>query len=501
MPINPNIALQVQPAKINTPFENLDVVMQARQRESVAQDAERKARAAQRAEQEAAAVRGILEQTGGDWDQALPQIRRVAPAASLEIEKQLGEARTKAIDAASKTLALERDLTSKYVRRLQAVPDGDDELYQFVRGQMARELPDEAAMLPETYDKSALQRFSLIGLDADKVYQRDQDALKLVLEGKWREAAGTSLSVATDAEDWNERIQGLRGLGMPASEIAQFGSYSPENVQRAAALSMTPEKRATLAGQAEGREIQREGQRITMRGQDLSAATAAAGRAVTMRGQDLVNARAKEAAAAGGGGPLTADDEQLIKAILANPALFDTLTPSAKTKILGPLAARGFKPSPASAKGGPNVGAIMGEIETLSKRINTSDAGPLSTLQGAMRGLASRANMDNDVAEYEALIQGMIPMVARANGHSGVLTQQDVDSTRRLFPEVNDNKTLARNKMDRIKRLLAGAGGAAAPNQTPIGGQTGIEVVVNGRAFVFPTQAAADAFKAKAGIR
>ena len=487
MPINPNIALQVQPAKINTPFENLDVVMQARQRQAVVQDAERKARAAQQAEQEAAAVRGILEQTGGDWDQALPQIRRVAPGASLEIEKQLGEARTKAIDAATKTLALERDLTSKYVRRLQAVPDGDDELYQFVRGQMARELPDEAAMLPETYDKTALQRFSLIGLDADKVYARDQDALKLVLEGKWREAAGTSLSVATDAEDWNERIQGLRGLGMPASEIAQFGSYSPENVQRAAVLSMTPEKRATLAGQAEGRAITVRGQDLSAetarRGQDLSAAAAAAGRAVTRRGQDLTNARAKEAAAAGGtgGAKLSAAAVEKIASVDQSLGMLDDIERllPAMGGAVGPIDGRVAKAKISAGVGvSPELAEFDAQLTGLKNAVIKATTGAAMSEQEAKRIMGQLP----DLSQPESIFQARLKTTRK---NLDLLKKRTIELSGGVAPESGD----------------AAPGGAGALNQTPIGGRSGVEVVVNGRAFVFPTQAAADAFKAKAGVR
>lgn len=126
----------------------------------------------------------------------------------------------------------------------------------------------------------------------------------------------------------------------------------------------------------------------------------------------------------------------------------------------------------AAGAGKPNVGAIMGEIETLSKRINTEGGGPMSNITGMMRRGKAAANLDNDVSEYEALVQGMIPMVARANGHTGVLTQQDVDSTRNLFPKVGDNKTLAENKLARVKKLIGSnavgaAGATAAPTTAP----------------------------------
>lgn len=151
----------------------------------------------------------------------------------------------------------------------------------------------------------------------------------------------------------------------------------------------------------------------------------------------------------------------------------------------------GVKTSPkttAKASGPATVDAIMGEIEALSGRINTSDGGPMSNVKGALRRGAAAGNMDNDVSEYLALVEGFIPMVARAVGHSGVLTQQDVDSVRALFPRPGDNAQLSKNKMDRVKRIMqqmqspgdapgglprgAGPGGGGAPK--PIADPLGI---------------------------
>ncbi len=86
----------------------------------------------------------------------------------------------------------------------------------------------------------------------------------------------------------------------------------------------------------------------------------------------------------------------------------------------------------------------------------------------------AKAQYDNDVSEYEALVTGMIPMVARAVGHVGVLTQQDVDSVKELFPKITDNKTLAENKLARVKRIIgtAGAESPGAPGEIKVGGFT-----------------------------
>lgn len=129
----------------------------------------------------------------------------------------------------------------------------------------------------------------------------------------------------------------------------------------------------------------------------------------------------------------------------------------------------GVKTSPkttAKASGPATVQAIMDEIDMLSKKINTGE-GLGATMGGmARRGMAA-ANYDNEVAEYEALVKGFIPMVARAVGHTGVLTQQDVDSVRALFPLATDNAQLAKNKIERVRKLMSAIQEPSAPGAAP----------------------------------
>ena len=118
----------------------------------------------------------------------------------------------------------------------------------------------------------------------------------------------------------------------------------------------------------------------------------------------------------------------------------------------------GVKTSPkttAKATGPAAVDAVLGEIEDLSKRINTVASGPGANIQGMVRRGASALNMDNEVSEYQRLVEGFIPIMARSVGHTGVLTQMDVDSTKALFPKVGDNSTLSTNLIARVKRIMS----------------------------------------------
>ena len=117
------------------------------------------------------------------------------------------------------------------------------------------------------------------------------------------------------------------------------------------------------------------------------------------------------------------------------------------------------------------AGPVLAAVSELSERINTLK-GVYAKAQGEAAKAAAKVNLNDDVAEYEALVSGFTPLVARALGHTGVLTQQDVDSVRNLFPTPGDSKTLRDRKVKRmngiIKVLQGGApeettGGSAGP--------------------------------------
>lgn len=107
---------------------------------------------------------------------------------------------------------------------------------------------------------------------------------------------------------------------------------------------------------------------------------------------------------------------------------------------------------------------ILAEVEALSGKINTISkdegggllGGPSAKLSGAARGLKALAGLDQEISEYESLIAAFTPMVARALGHVGVLTEQDVQSAREVFPQKGDTKELAQAKLQRARRLISG---------------------------------------------
>jgi len=109
-----------------------------------------------------------------------------------------------------------------------------------------------------------------------------------------------------------------------------------------------------------------------------------------------------------------------------------------------------------------SITPILDGISELSEKINTGK-GLMAKISGGVERARAEANYNDDVAEYEALISGFTPMVARAVGHTGVLTQQDVDSVRALFPRPGDSKSLRDRKIKRIKTVLGAQGMGDAP--------------------------------------
>lgn len=110
---------------------------------------------------------------------------------------------------------------------------------------------------------------------------------------------------------------------------------------------------------------------------------------------------------------------------------------------------------------------VLDSIDELSARINTG-VGALAKISGAVEKAKAQANLNDDVSEYEAVISGFTPLLARALGHTGVLTEQDVQSVKDLYPKTTDSKTVRDRKIARIRKIMGemGAGSTAAPAPT-----------------------------------
>jgi hypothetical protein len=116
-------------------------------------------------------------------------------------------------------------------------------------------------------------------------------------------------------------------------------------------------------------------------------------------------------------------------------------------------------------------GSVVKAIAELSERINTGQ-GAIAKIQGAAEKAKAAANLSDDVSEYQAVVSGFTPLLARAVGHTGVLTEQDVQSVRKMLPDPGDSKSVRDRKITRIESLMgqmSGNTGAAPKGNDPLG--------------------------------
>jgi hypothetical protein len=106
-------------------------------------------------------------------------------------------------------------------------------------------------------------------------------------------------------------------------------------------------------------------------------------------------------------------------------------------------------------------GTVLDALDELSEKINRQD-GALAKVGGLFASAAAKANYDDDVAEYQAVLEGAVPLIARRMGHTGVLTQADVDSVKAMFPRPGDGKSLRDRKIARVRSLMGGSGSVSS---------------------------------------
>jgi hypothetical protein len=140
----------------------------------------------------------------------------------------------------------------------------------------------------------------------------------------------------------------------------------------------------------------------------------------------------------------------------AGPQLLDRKTNTA-TPVMGPdgkpLGQAPTAEMRNTAEGKKRLQPLLDSVEELTERINVNQ-GVYAKMAGGTAKVAAKLNLDDDVAEYESMVQAFTPNWARALGHVGVLTQQDVDSAKAALPRPGDSKSLRDRKIARIHKIL-----------------------------------------------
>lgn len=126
---------------------------------------------------------------------------------------------------------------------------------------------------------------------------------------------------------------------------------------------------------------------------------------------------------------------------------------------------------------------VLGAIGELSERINTGQ-GVAAKIVGAAERAKAQANLNDDIAEYEAVVSGFTPLLARAVGHSGVLTEQDVQSVRKMLPAPGDSKSVRDRKIARIQSLIGTSEAPEPPSPSTTSAPGKRRIFVPGRGVV-----------------
>lgn len=219
------------------------------------------------------------------------------------------------------------------------------ELYRLGFTTQARELEDHVDKR-----KKALFDIRKAELDGDltagRISAEKAKAERDAMDAESPEKMAPYFAAAENDNDWQNAAALARLKFREKAEpfIAQMGAFDPAKAKFAGRVVMGPEKVAidvdrdltrqqalTIAeGQQEtarrGQDISAETQR---RGQDVSAAT-------TRRGQDLTDKRETPT------GTPSNSDKAMVAAIMKNPQIYETLTPTMKTRLAVPLTDAGF---------------------------------------------------------------------------------------------------------------------------------------------------------------
>lgn len=407
MPIDPSIPLSVRPFQMRSPVEAFQTAQQMRSNALVLQQQEEAARLRQAEQERQALAQRITAQFAKNGP---PDWTQVANALDQNgLTDYAAGIRKRLADEEKDRLELE----SKRLGNQKTQFEIEQQPLE------AQRKAEEAARLGAKEQRDAMQ----FAYDMQRF--RQQDAQKAAEAAT--KLGSMFLSRAQNAEQWNATLGTMKQMGADDGVLAQFGEFSPENVKRAAVLGMTPEQQEQL--------------RIS-------------------QGNLSVSQRNAATAAANAAKP---DYEKIETVDEQGRPVTRYMTPE-EVRAAGGV----VKPGASTGKDMEMATRIIDEIESLSSKINTSSSGPGANVAGAFRRGAAALNMDNDVKEYQRLVEGFIPMIARAVGHTGVLTQQDVDSVRALFPAPGDNKQVSENMLARVRRLLAASGQTQAPEGAPL---------------------------------
>ena len=455
-----------------------DRALRAQDRQLRGQEIALRQSAVETAAKDEAAVRAAFAEFGNgpdgpDMKAIITKLYQTAsPATAQKVETVFNE-RKKAAQAEK---VQELDVQAKRKNIIGGLLRGvkDDATFQMVLPIVQAVDPDTAKQLGPAFDA---QR---VGLLADSVLTdaeyrtKYQDILK---KGDDDEKKALNLMSLGNAERWDDAWDFARAHGV-AAKLRGYGlkeQFDDQQPTLAGNLLMTPDQRAdnarTASGGGTGSDYARfEADYLTAEAERLGKTVDKLSAAERVKLKEQARKKFGQADDAAGRPPMP-----IVITTGAGPQLVNR-----STGVASPITQSGsgdaIGPAPTADQRNRQTGrqsalAVLDSIDELSARINTGN-GALAKISGAAERAKAQANLNDDVSEYEALISGFTPLLARALGHSGVLTEQDVQSVRDLYPKVTDSKSIRDRKIARIRKIMesmpeAGASSSGGSSVAP----------------------------------
>ena len=239
MPIDPNIALQVQQPKLTNPLADVTQILQLKQAQQLLplrlqqaqqdiQESKLKLDAATTQAQEQLAIKQAITENGGDIEKALPKILQVAPTHGLAFATAARQAQQEQLKATGEKLKNAITSTELGARVLQGVPDAADPeaaYQQSIKVMQALGL-DHGQMSP-TYDPQQVQQYIQSGLSTKDQLAKKQTELKDKLEamGRTKVTAQGIMQQNPVTGAFDIKVGEPEKAGAPSVHQAEDGSF------------------------------------------------------------------------------------------------------------------------------------------------------------------------------------------------------------------------------------------------------------------------------------
>src|SRR5262245_1354997 len=475
MALDPRIPLGVQaPPQQPSPFEMVTALTQL---QGLREQTEARRLAADAARQKAmddAAIRRVMQESGGDWEIALPQLRQIAPSAAAKLETDVADARnktldglTKRLDASTKTI----DLGLKVAETMVDQPSADRG-----RAMLFALTPDAQQTLAplignvgDPYDAEQVTRVRNMALSRKDQLDLQQKALDFLVSGKPTEAMSTWLSTVRSEQEWNSALAGGKAMGIPDAILSQFGAWSPEAPARAGQLGIAPAKRAELAGQAATRAQ-------TAAHQAVEESIARGHLGVSQAQLQL--ARQREARLAAGGGAEDVGVSADVRTTSTGRQYVDLS--KYKGKDYGAAQRQAHDAGVYGANAGEsdalaNIETTRQNLDEIEKSIGKLPSSSTTrVISGPLNRLEAYTQWDPDLAAWGAYRSAARQAMRSMAGSKGLrINRAEIEQAMANdIPDITDTQATARQKLARVRKMLttqengvmgSPTGGAASP--------------------------------------